>query len=78
VKWRWEMKIFGEFFWFLRFFTHFFVKMTGNWPLFLGLLTYLIDFGFGWGDFDGEPPLKRGLNDLDGCLGQPIVIRGDC
>jgi hypothetical protein len=35
----------------------------------------------GFSDLSGylasEPPLKRGLNDLDGCLGQPIVIRGD-
>ena len=31
---------------------------------------------FGWGNCDGEPPLKRGLNDLDGCVGQPIVIKG--
>jgi len=28
----------------------------------------------GWGNFDGEPPLKRGLNDLDGCIGQPVII----
>ena len=34
-------------------------------------------FVFGWSYFDGEPPLKRGLNDLDGCIGQPgMIIRG--
>ena len=31
-------------------------------------------FVFGWGYFDGEGLLKRGLNDLDGCIGQPVII----
>jgi hypothetical protein len=47
-------------------------------PDFVG---WLLDGVFkGFSDLSGylasEPPLKRGLNDLDGCLGQLIVIRG--
>ena len=32
----WKTKILGDFFAFLRVFTHFFVKMTRNWPMFWG------------------------------------------